>query len=444
MICSAPFLVAMCCETSIGNATFVNSANDQRVLVCQYDVVCSDEISGVSFDQKDGLNIMKGYMEPGEFSRGKESIRADGSIVLVANFDVDVEHQQRVGHLFGPLPPEMRNDTAVMDRLHAYLPGWDMPKMSRDILTPHFGLVSDMLSECLDRLRQQSRAGAMQGRVQMGAALSGRDVNATTKTVSGLLKLLYPDPEMQVAEEDLEWAIRLALECRRRVKEQQKRIGAVEFRNTHFSYTMGPDGMETFVATPELQSDTSIGSDPLPAGQVWAMGPGGLDESLGLYRIEVSVGPGNGVRLLNRPIPQAFQESLRFAEQNLYARATELVGDRDPRGHEFTVQVRAMDAARSGRGLGLPALLALCSSLLGKSLRGGLVAVGALNLGGSLEPVHNPVPIAEHAVEKGASTLLMPVSARKQLFELSDDMATKLDIQFYSDVREALVKGLVE
>ena len=252
---------------------FVNNANGQRGLVCQYDVVCFDEISGVSFDQKDGVNIMKGYMESGEFSRGKESIRADGSIVLVANFDVDVEHQQRVGHLFGPLPPEMRNDTAVMDRLHAYLPGWDMPKMSRDILTPHFGLVSDMLSECLDRLRQQSRAGAMQGRVQMGAALSGRDVNATTKTVSGLLKLLYPDPEMQVAEEDLEWAIRLALECRRRVREQQKRIGAVE---------------------------------------------------------------------------------------------------------------------------------------------------------------------------KGASTLPMPVSARKQLFELSDDMATKLDIRFYSDVREALVKGLVE
>lgn len=127
---------------------FVNNASGQRGLVCQYDVVCFDEVSGISFDQKDGVNILKGYMESGEFSRGKESIRADGSIVMVGNFEVDVEHQQRIGHLFGPLPPEMRNDTAFMDRLHAYLPGWEVPKMSPELYCEHFGLVSDFLSEC--------------------------------------------------------------------------------------------------------------------------------------------------------------------------------------------------------------------------------------------------------------------------------------------------------
>src|SRR5690606_847313 len=132
---------------------FVNNSTGQRGLVCQYDVVCFDEVSGVSFDQKDGVNIMKGYMESGEFSRGKESIRADGSIVLVGNLDVDVEHQQRVGHLFGPMPPEMRDDTAFMDRIHAFLPGWDVPKVNRDLLTDHFGLVSDFLSECWSQLR---------------------------------------------------------------------------------------------------------------------------------------------------------------------------------------------------------------------------------------------------------------------------------------------------
>ena len=157
---------------------FVNNANGQRGLVCQYDVVCFDEVSGVSFDQKDGVNIMKGYMESGEFSRGKESIRADGGIVMVGNFDVDVQHQQRVGHLFGPLPPEMRNDTAFMDRIHAYLPGWDVPKISRDLFTDHFGLVSDFLSECWSRLRRQSRLTVLQGRVHFGGALSGRDTNA--------------------------------------------------------------------------------------------------------------------------------------------------------------------------------------------------------------------------------------------------------------------------
>ena len=132
---------------------FVNNASGQRGLVCQYDVVCFDEISGISFDQKDGVNIMKGYMESGEFSRGKESIRADGSLVLIGNFDVDVEHQQRIGHLLGPLPQEMRDDTAFMDRIHAYLPGWDVPKIKKELLTNHFGLVSDFLSECWSQLR---------------------------------------------------------------------------------------------------------------------------------------------------------------------------------------------------------------------------------------------------------------------------------------------------
>jgi ATP-dependent Lon protease len=254
---------------------FVNMANGQRGLVCQYDVVCFDEVSGVSFDQKDGVNIMKGYMEAGEFSRGRESIRAEGSIVLVGNFDVDVAHQQRVGHLFGPMPPEMRNDTAFMDRIHAYLPGWDVPKVSRALFTDHFGLVSDVVAECFTRLRPQSRIGILQGRVHFGGALSGRDQNAVNKTVSGLLKLLYPDSETTVPDEDLEWCVRLALEMRRRVKEQQKRIGSAEFRNTQFSYSMGLEGVEKFVATPELQSDDSIGTDPLPAGQVWAISPGG-------------------------------------------------------------------------------------------------------------------------------------------------------------------------
>src|SRR5258708_25540140 len=170
---------------------FVNNSTGQRGLVCQYDVVCFDEVSGVSFDQKDGVNIMKGYMESGEFSRGRESIRAEGSIVMVGNFEVDVAHQQRVGHLFGPMPPEMRNDTALMDRIHAYIPGWDLPKMSPALFTEPFGLVSDFLSECFTRLRSQTRINLLQGRVQFGGALSGRDTTAVQKTISGRLTLLH-------------------------------------------------------------------------------------------------------------------------------------------------------------------------------------------------------------------------------------------------------------
>lgn len=423
---------------------FVNMSTGQRGLVCQYDVVCFDEITGVSFDQKDGVNIMKGYMEVGEFSRGKESIRADGGIVMVGNFDVDVQHQQRIGHLLGPLPPEMRNDTAFMDRVHAYLPGWDIPKMNTGLLTDHFGLVSDFLSECWTHLRPRTRFSKLMNRIFFGGALSGRDTTAVQKTMSGLLKLIHPNPEDEVPDDTMEWAARLALECRRRVKEQQKRIGSAEFRNTQFSYQIGQDGVEKFVVTPELQSEDMISTDPLPPGQIWSISPGGLDENPGLYRIEVNEGPGSGVKILNRPAPQAFTESLRYGEQNLYSRAKELVGDRDPRSHEFSVQLRTFDAAKSGGSLGMAVLLALCSSLLQKSIKGGLVVVGGLNLGGSIDPVYNAVSVAELAVEKGAETLLIPISARKQLNDLSDEMAAKVSIQFYTEARDALVKALTD
>ncbi len=424
---------------------FVNNATGQRGLVCQYDVVCFDEISGVSFDQKDGVNILKGYMESGEFSRGKESIRAEGGVVMVGNLDVEVEHQQRVGHLLSPLSMDMRDDTAFMDRIHAYVPGWDFPKLNpSEHFTDHFGLVSDFLSECWSRLRTGSRVPVFQERLHYGGALSGRDITAVNKTVSGLLKLLYPDPEMAVLDDELEALVRVALEARRRVKEQQKRVFKSEFRNTHFSYTMGEDGIEKFVSTPELRSDDTIDPDPLPPGQVWGINPGGPETGPSLYRIEVTVGRGSGVKILNAPVPPAFRESARYAEQNLYTRAKELIGDRDPRSHEFSVQLRAMDNDRTGTALGLPTLIALCSGLLDKSTKGGLIVVGALNLGGSVEPLANTVGIVEVAVEKGAHTVLMPVSARKQLFDLSDDMATRINIQFYSDTPDVLLKSLLE
>ena len=423
---------------------FVNMANGQRGLVCHYDVVCFDEISGISFDKKDGVNIMKGYMASGEFSRGKEPIRAFGGIVMVGNFDVDVEQQQRIGHLLSPLPVEMRNDTAFMDRIHSYAPGWDFPKLNPENLTNHFGLVSDFLSECLNKLRTGSRLPVLQGRVNWGGALSGRDIEAVNKTVSGLIKLIFPDPEMPIPDEELESIVRIALEARRRVKEQQKRCLKTEFRNTHFSYLMGVDGVEQFVSTPELHSDELIDTDPLPPGQVWAISPGGQEASPALYRIEATVGPGSGVKILNTPVPPAFRESVRYGEQNLYIRGKDLVGDRDPRSHEFSVQLRSMDIDSSGHGLGLSVLIALCGGLIERSVKGGLIIVGALNLGGSVELIPNPVAVAELAVEKGATTLLMPISSRRQLFDLSDDMATKLNIEFYSETNDAFLKAIMD
>jgi ATP-dependent Lon protease len=423
---------------------FVNNANGQRGLVCQYDVVCFDEVSGISFDQKDGVNIMKGYMASGQFSRGKENIRAEGCLVMVGNFDVDVEQQQRIGHLLSPLPPEMRNDTAFMDRLHAFAPGWDFPKVSPEQLSDHFGFVSDFLSECWSKLRSSNRGSILQNRVHLGGALSGRDIEAVTKTISGLIKLLFPKPEMAVPDPDLEWIVRLALESRRRVKEQQKRCFKSEFRNTHFSYTLGPDGVEQFVSTPELHSDEAIETDPLPPGQVWAASMGTPESGPGLYRIEVTSGPGGGVKILNQPPSPAFRESVKVGEQNLYSRSKELVGDRDPREHEFSVQMRAMDSDKNGGGLGLPVLVALTGSLLGRNTRGGTIIAGSLNLGGSIDLIPNAIRIAELAIDKQAQTLLMPVAARRQLNDLPDELWTKISIEFYKDSPDAVFKSLME
>lgn len=423
---------------------FVNLSNGEKGLVCKYDVVCFDEISGISFEPKDGVNIMKGYMESGEFSRGKEAIRADGGIVLVGNFDVDVEHQQRISHLLGPLPPEMRDDTAFMDRIHSYIPGWDFPKLNKNYLTSHFGLVCDFLSECWSRLRNVNRLPSVLPRITLGSALSGRDTAAVLKTLNGLLKLMQPDPDEPVSDELLEWALKISLEYRRRVKEQQKRIGSAEFRNTHFSYRIGEEGIETFIFTPELHSENLIGEDPLPPGQVWTLNMGGQDEPSGLYKIEINVGVGNSVKILNRPIPAQFQESVRYAEQNLIRNSKELIGDRDPRSREFSVQLRSFDMSKSGNGLGVAVLIGLCSAILERNIKGGLIIVGQLNLGGSIDQVYNALNLVELAFEKGANAILMPVNARKQLNDLSDEMAAKINVQYYTGLTDALLKALIE
>jgi ATP-dependent Lon protease len=424
---------------------FVNNASGQRGLVCQYDVVCFDEVSGISFDQKDGVNIMKGYMASGQFSRGKDNIRAEGSLVMVGNLDVDVEQQQRIAHLLSPLPPEMRNDTAFMDRLHSYVSGWDFPKLNpNEHLTQHFGLVSDFLSEAWTRLRSSNRISQLQGRVHLGGALSGRDIEAVNKTMNGLLKLVFPDATQGLSDEDLEWMVRLALESRRRVKEQQKRVFKSEFRNTHFSYILGADGVEQFVSTPELHNDEAIETDPLPPGQVWAASPGSPETGPALYRLEVTCGPGSGVRVLNQPTPPPFRESVKVAEQNLYTRAKELVGDRNPREEEFSIQMRAIDSEKTGAGLSLPALVTFCGALLGKNTRGGAIIAGSLNLGGSVEILPNAAKVVELAVDKRAQVLLLPVSARRQLNDLPDEYWTKLTIEFYRDSIDAVFKMLVE
>lgn len=242
---------------------FVNNRTGQRGLVAQYDVVCFDEVSGVAFDTKEGVNILKGYMESGEFSRGKESIRAEGGVVMVGNFEVDVHEELRQGHLFGPMPKEMRDDTAFHDRLHAYLPGWDVPKLDPSYFTSHFGFVSDFLAECWSQLRRTSRLDVIQGRLEWGGQLSGRDRKAANNTVNGLLKLLWPNPDMDVPDEAIAWAAELALEMRRRVKEQQAFIGSVEFGKIDLAFRVGAEPERVVFCEESLQRGLDVENQPV-------------------------------------------------------------------------------------------------------------------------------------------------------------------------------------
>ncbi len=244
---------------------FVNNRTGRRGLVAQYDVICFDEVSGVSFDTKEGVNILKGYMESGEFSRGKESIRAEGGVVMVGNFDVDVDEELRHGHLFGPMPKEMRDDTAFHDRIHAYLPGWAVPKLDPSYFTSHFGFVSDFLAECWSQLRRASRLEITRDRLEWGSQLSGRDRKAANNTVNGLLKLLWPNPDMEVPDAAIAWAAELALELRRRVKEQQAFIGAAEFGKVDLSYHVGGQPEQVVYCDETLQHRLRSESEPRAA-----------------------------------------------------------------------------------------------------------------------------------------------------------------------------------
>lgn len=233
---------------------FVNNASGQRGLVTQHDVIAFDEIAGIRFKDRDGINVMKGYMASGEFARGRESIRAEGGMAFLGNFEVDVATQLRRGHLLGPMPEAMRDDTAFMDRLHAYVPGWDIPAVGKEQKTDHYGLVSDLLAQWWHELRAENRFVGVSDRIRHNDSWRGRDNEAVDKTVDGLLKLLYPDPEAQVSTEDLQWAMELATVARRRVKEAQAYIGAEEFGAVDLGYSVDGGG----VTSPECPESVGL------------------------------------------------------------------------------------------------------------------------------------------------------------------------------------------
>ncbi len=259
---------------------FVNNASGQRGLVTQHDVIAFDEIAGIRFKDRDGINVMKGYMASGEFARGRESIRAEGGMAFLGNFEVDVQYQLRRGHLLSPMPEAMRNDTAFMDRLHAYVPGWDIPAVGAEQKTERYGLVSDLLAQWWHELRAENRYIGVRERLELNGNWRGRDSEAVTRTVDGLLKLLYPDASVEVAPEDLEWAMRVATVARRRVKEAQAVIGVEEFGAVDLGYSIDGGGMTTPTCPEQDARRGAVDSEFPDLGPRVTTEPSGLPTSL--------------------------------------------------------------------------------------------------------------------------------------------------------------------
>ena len=320
---------------------FVNLSSGQRGLVCLWDVVAFDEAAGINFSDKSGINIMKGYMEDGAFSRGRDIITAEGSVVFVGNIDGEIATIVRTSHLFYPMPKEM--DMAFYDRIHAYVPGWEFQKTHDDAYTNHFGLVTDYLAEVFRHLRKSSYVDYAERHYKLGSHLGGRDQKAVRKIVSGLIKLLHPDGE--VTKEELREYLEHAMEMRRRVKEQLKKMGGLEYWNTSFSYIDRQSGQETFVNVPEMGGGTLISEGSLAPGSIYTIGTDANDNRLALFLIQAQMNAGSGRIIPLGNLSKGMKEAIKTADAFLRGNLKHFGITKDIDSYDFSLQAINLNQA---------------------------------------------------------------------------------------------------
>lgn len=410
-------------------------------LVGLWDVVAFDEVAGLTrLANPQAINLLKDYMESGSFSRGREEITALASLVFIGNINLDVEIALRTGHLFTPFPAEMQ-DLAFLDRFHAYLPGWEMPKMTSGFLTTHYGMVVDYLAEVFRELRKLSFADALDQYFELGSAFNRRDEKAVRKTVSGFLKLLHPDGRW--SREELEEYMTYALEFRRRVKEQLKRMGGVEYWNTSLSFRDRETGEEKFVWPPEQREATIISPDPLPPGAVFTVG---LDPESGryaLFRVEVALMRGSGY-VVTGAVGTAMREAIRTAYDYLRSNLHRLTVDRSLDDLQVHFQVVNLMQAKEGSQTAAAFFVALFSALVQKPVRPATVVLGEITVQGGVLPISELAESIQLARENGARRMLVPLANVKDLSHIPAEILSGLDLAFYSDPKECLLKALEE
>jgi ATP-dependent Lon protease len=424
-------------KTTVANL-FYNMSTRQVGLVGLWDTVAFDEVAGIHFSDRTAIQILKDYMESGSFSRGREELVAEASIVFAGNINQPVDVMVRSGTLFQPMPEEMQ-DMALIDRLHFYLPGWEMPKMRNEFFTDHYGFVVDYLAEALRELRRLNYTEAFDRYFSLGNQLNTRDAKAVRRTVSGLVKLLHPagDPTREEVQEYLE----LALEGRRRVKEQLKKMGSFEYYQTSFSYLDTQTMQEQFVGVPEEGGQRLISQDPMPPGSVYTAALTDND-TVALNRIEVSRMSGSGKLRITGSPDRAMKESILTAFDYIKANKTRLGIERDVDSYDFHVQIVDLMHSKEGSQGGVAFFVALYSLLRERAVQAGLVVLGEMTIQGNILPVRSLVEPLQVIMDNGARRVLIPISNRRQFMEVPPDILERVDPIFYSEPLAAALKAL--
>lgn len=424
-------------RTTVANL-FYNMSTRKVGLIGIWDVVAFDEVAGISFSDKTAVQILKDYMEFGSFSRGREELVAEASMVFAGNINQPVDTLVRTSTLFQPLPDDMQ-DMALIDRLHFYLPGWEMPKLRNEFFSDHYGFVVDYVAEAFRELRRQNFTELLDRSFSLGSHLNTRDAKAVRRTVSGLIKLLHPagDPTKAELQEYLE----LALEGRRRVKEQLKKMGSFEYYQTSFSYIDTETMQEHYVGVPEEGGRQLISQDPLAPGAIYAAGLA-AEGTVTLQRIEVSRMSGTGkLRITGNP-DRALRESISTAFDYMKANKSRLGIERDLGSYDYHLQIVDLIQNREGAQAGVAFFIALYSLLRDRPVQAGLVVLGEMTIQGNILPVRSLVEPLQLVMDSGAKRVLIPLSNRRDVLEIPPDILERVDPLFYSDPMAAVLKAI--
>ena len=425
-------------QTTVANL-FYNLASRTVGLVGLWDVVAFDEVAGISFKDNAGVQIMKDYMASGSFARGRDQVNADASMVFVGNINQPVDTLVKTSHLLAPFPEAMI-DAAFFDRFHAYIPGWEIPKMRPEFFTNQYGFIVDYLAAFLREMRKRNFGDAINKYFKPGRDLNQRDTIAVKHTVSGLLKLLYPNEEYD--KEAVRRCLEYALETRRRVKEQLKKIGGMEFYDVHFSYIDQETMEEQFISVPEQGGGALIPDGPLNPGVLHTIATGSSGH-LGVYRIETQVTAGNGkLTVSGLGSNTTAKESIKVGFDYFKANASSVSASAKPADHNFHLHVVELQNTGPTTAMTLATFVALCSGILGKPVQSQMAVLGSMSLGGSIIPVESLAESLQVAFDAGAKRILLPMASVGDIPTIPGELFAKFQTSFYSDPRDAAFKSL--